>query len=36
VNNDSEGTGYGFKTDQKIAASASTQPTTCQMKRPAQ
>lgn len=36
VKNDSEGTGYGFKTDQKIAASASTQPTTCQMKRPAQ
>jgi len=36
VKNDLEGTGYGFKTDQKLSVSDSTQPTICQMKRPAQ
>jgi len=36
VKNDLEGTGYGWKTDQKIALSASVQPTSCQMKRPGQ
>ncbi len=32
---DSEHTGYGFKTDQKIESFVSAQPTSCQMKRPA-
>lgn len=32
---DQEKTGLGWKTDQKIAADAITQPTTCEMKRPA-
>jgi len=36
VKNDLEGTGYGFKTDQKLSVADSTQPTICQMKRPAQ
>ncbi|HJV88425.1 MAG TPA: branched-chain amino acid ABC transporter substrate-binding protein [Noviherbaspirillum sp.] len=31
---DQEGTGYGWKTDRKIASDIATQPTTCQMKRP--
>jgi branched-chain amino acid transport system substrate-binding protein len=36
VKNDSEATGYGWRTDLKIPLTASEQPTTCQMKRPAQ
>lgn len=32
---DQENTGYGWKTDQKIDAYVATQPTSCQMKRPA-
>jgi branched-chain amino acid transport system substrate-binding protein len=34
VKYDQEGTGYGWKTEKKYEASASTQPTTCDMKRP--
>ena len=33
---DSENTGYGWRTDQKLPLAASVQPTTCQMKRPPQ
>ena len=36
VKYDSEGTGYGWRTDLKIPLSGSEQPTSCQMKRPAQ
>ncbi len=32
---DQEKTGFGWRTDKKIDAAAATQPTTCQMKRPA-
>jgi branched-chain amino acid transport system substrate-binding protein len=32
---DQENTGYGWKTDQKIDTFVATQPTSCQMKRPA-
>lgn len=32
---DQEGTGYGWKTEQKIDAGVATLPTNCQMKRPA-
>ncbi len=32
---DSEDTGYGWKTDQKVPAFVASQPTSCQMKRPA-
>ena len=35
VKYDQEGTGYGWKTNQKIDAAAMNQPSTCQMKRPA-
>lgn len=35
VKYDQENTGYGWKTDQKIDAFVATQPTSCQMKRPA-
>ena len=35
VKYDHENTGYGWKTDQKISAYVATQPTSCQMKRPA-
>jgi branched-chain amino acid transport system substrate-binding protein len=34
VKYDQEGTGYGWKTEKKYDAAASTQPTTCNMKRP--
>lgn len=34
VKYDQENTGYGWKTDRKINASVTTQPTSCQMKRP--
>ncbi|HSY25910.1 MAG TPA: ABC transporter substrate-binding protein, partial [Burkholderiaceae bacterium] len=33
---DQENTGYGWKTDQKIDSYVAAQPTSCQMKRPAQ
>ena len=35
VKYDQENTGYGWKTDQKIDTYVATQPTSCQMKRPA-
>jgi branched-chain amino acid transport system substrate-binding protein len=35
VKYDQENTDYGWKTDRKIDASVTTQPTSCQMKRPA-
>ena len=35
VKYDQENTGYGWKTDQKIDSYVTTQPTSCQMKRPA-
>ena len=35
VKNDSEATGYGWKTDVKLDAFIASQPTSCQMKRPA-
>jgi branched-chain amino acid transport system substrate-binding protein len=35
VKYDQENTGYGWKTDRKIDAFVATQPTSCQMKRPA-
>ena len=35
VKYDQENTGYGWKTDQKIDTFVATQPTSCQMKRPA-
>jgi branched-chain amino acid transport system substrate-binding protein len=35
VKYDQEKTGYGWKTDQKIDSYVATQPTSCQMKRPA-
>ena len=35
VKYDQENTGYGWKTDRKIDAFGATQPTSCQMKRPA-
>lgn len=35
VKYDQENTGYGWKTDQKIDAYVATQPTSCEMKRPA-
>ncbi len=35
VKYDQENTGYGWKTDQKIDSFVATQPTSCQMKRPA-
>ena len=35
VKNDQENTGYGWRTDQKFDAFVSSQPTSCQMKRPA-
>lgn len=35
VKYDQENTGYGWKTDQKIDTFVGTQPTSCQMKRPA-
>ena len=31
---DQEGTGYGWRTNQKIDAYVAAQPTSCQMKRP--
>lgn len=36
VKNESEGTGYGWRTDLKIPLADAVQPTTCQMTRPAQ
>ena len=36
VKYDQENTGYGWKTDEKLDAFVSAQPTNCQMKRPAQ
>ena len=35
VKYDQEKTGYGWKTDQKVESYVATQPTSCQMKRPA-
>ena len=35
VRYDQENTGYGWKTEQKIDAYTATQPSSCQMKRPA-